>query len=324
MYLVAQEFYSILPGLLYLIMIPAGYMVMTIYFITNLHVVSWGTRESQQVKTISQLEKERQKTEVKKLRKSRRKSGILGWLGAHALMQEVGNILKQVQQGLLQFTQKKSDSVPAKSRTDQLLEELIAEIRRGRAGVGQVDESSQNAPLNESNHDCLSTQNHVPSSVGNQGLSPDLSDSSDVEESNTLMTSIGYHAEDPRQHPDPPGSENEEQAPEPQRHLVPPDDVKNPSWLTSNVCGEGPVTQLTQRELTFWMQLINRYLYPLCEDKAYSEKINADLKALRDNVVFFFVMISALWLALTMQLEASWGVMLNQDVHVCVCVCVCV
>ena len=40
-----QEFFCIVPGLLYFLLIPSMYMFMIIYALTNLHVVNWGTRE---------------------------------------------------------------------------------------------------------------------------------------------------------------------------------------------------------------------------------------------------------------------------------------
>jgi hypothetical protein len=40
-----QEFWCIVPGLLYLLLIPSMYLLLIIYSLINLNVVSWGTRE---------------------------------------------------------------------------------------------------------------------------------------------------------------------------------------------------------------------------------------------------------------------------------------
>nr|AHX26709.1 chitin synthase [Platynereis dumerilii] len=40
------EFSCLAPGLIYFLCIPAGYLVLTIYSFSNMHVVSWGTRET--------------------------------------------------------------------------------------------------------------------------------------------------------------------------------------------------------------------------------------------------------------------------------------
>lgn len=36
----------IIYGLMYFICIPSGYLLLTIYSLVNMHIVSWGTRES--------------------------------------------------------------------------------------------------------------------------------------------------------------------------------------------------------------------------------------------------------------------------------------
>ncbi|XP_031435213.1 chitin synthase 1 [Clupea harengus] len=45
-----QEFTMIIYGLMYFICIPSGYLLLTIYSLVNMHIVSWGTRESSKAK----------------------------------------------------------------------------------------------------------------------------------------------------------------------------------------------------------------------------------------------------------------------------------
>jgi chitin synthase len=40
-----QEFFCIVPGLIYLLSIPSMYLLLILYSLINLNVVSWGTRE---------------------------------------------------------------------------------------------------------------------------------------------------------------------------------------------------------------------------------------------------------------------------------------
>lgn len=40
-----QEFWCIVPGIIYLLSIPSMYLLLILYSIINLNVVSWGTRE---------------------------------------------------------------------------------------------------------------------------------------------------------------------------------------------------------------------------------------------------------------------------------------
>ena len=54
-----QEFWCVVPGLMYLLCIPSMYLLLIIYSITNLNVVSWGTREVAVKKTKKEMEEER-------------------------------------------------------------------------------------------------------------------------------------------------------------------------------------------------------------------------------------------------------------------------
>merc|ERR550519_2766623 len=63
-----QEFWCVVPGLIYLLCIPSMYLLLIIYSFTNLNVVSWGTREVAVKKTKKELEAERKEAaqQVKK------------------------------------------------------------------------------------------------------------------------------------------------------------------------------------------------------------------------------------------------------------------
>ena len=41
-----REFLDLIPGLLYYITIPSGYLLLIIYSMFNMNIVSWGTRET--------------------------------------------------------------------------------------------------------------------------------------------------------------------------------------------------------------------------------------------------------------------------------------
>merc|ERR1719500_2179221 len=54
-----QEFWCIVPGIIYLLCIPSMYLLLTIYSITNLNDVSWGTREVAAKKSKKEIEAEK-------------------------------------------------------------------------------------------------------------------------------------------------------------------------------------------------------------------------------------------------------------------------
>ncbi|XP_071953411.1 chitin synthase chs-2-like [Antedon mediterranea] len=67
-----QEIWNILFGVLHFLAIPSGYVLLVIYSLSNLNIVSWGTREVPKKKTKAEIEQEQ--TEV--IQKA--KNGIFG------------------------------------------------------------------------------------------------------------------------------------------------------------------------------------------------------------------------------------------------------
>ncbi|XP_075057042.1 chitin synthase chs-2-like [Mixophyes fleayi] len=56
-----HEFFLLIHGLIYIICVPSGYLLLTIYSLVNLHIVSWGTRETVTPKTKTKPKKKRVK-----------------------------------------------------------------------------------------------------------------------------------------------------------------------------------------------------------------------------------------------------------------------
>ena len=57
----SNEIFNLLHGFLYLVTIPGGYLLLVTYALCNLHVVSWGTRETVEVVKPKPGEKEKTK-----------------------------------------------------------------------------------------------------------------------------------------------------------------------------------------------------------------------------------------------------------------------
>ena len=117
-----NEFVSVIPGALYFICLPTGYLILTIYYLCNMHIVSWGTREVAPRKTKAEIEQEKRIAEER--RKEEKRIGIFGRLGLNLIFKEIVGMFKQFR--------KDNQSEESKSRTDTLLEELINEIRLSR------------------------------------------------------------------------------------------------------------------------------------------------------------------------------------------------
>ena len=259
-----EEFACVIPGALYFICLPTGYLILTIYYLCNMHIVSWGTREVPQRKTKEEIEDEKRIAEEKRNKQAEKKKGIFGWLGLNSIFTEMVEMFKQLR--------KDNQREERKSSTDILLEELISEMRLSRQPLVQ--------------------QEITPSSMESES---DLSvNETRVDESESNKTS-----EHKVETPSPEHTVEKEERPQ----LLKYDDLENPAWLQSPVTGDGPIRPLTEKENIFWRQLLHKYLHPINEDKAHQAKVAADLKDLRNNVVFGFFMTSAIWIALSMELQ---------------------
>ena len=108
-----QEFWCVVPGIIYLLCIPSMYLLLIIYSITNLNVVSWGTREGVVKKTKKELRDEKkaaEKAEASAKKRGGMFSGMLGSLQNGAEPEEggidisLGNVLR-----LMAFTKKQEN-----------------------------------------------------------------------------------------------------------------------------------------------------------------------------------------------------------------------
>lgn len=260
-----EEFGCVLPGLLYFICIPASYLVLNIYFLCNLNVVSWGTREAPKKKTKEDVEREKIEQEEKKNKKQ--KHGVLGWLGLKNIIGELGELFRQMRTVIHESFKMNDES--QKKKTDQLLEELILEIRKDRLDSRSFQQSiDTSSSSSESVHDSDGSEEHAAS------LSITPAPQEAVPESVNGIPS-----------------------------WLKKEDPENPGWLSSPDIGDGPLVYLDDNENIFWKQLIRKYLRPIADDKEHKDKMSAALKSLRDNVVFAFFMVTALWVAFFLQLE---------------------
>ncbi|NP_001245291.1 chitin synthase A [Bombyx mori] len=83
------------------------------------------------------------------------------------------------------------------------------------------------------------------------------------------------------------------------------DDLINPYWIEDPGLKKGEVDFLSPPEVQFWKDLIDKYLYPIDEDKDEKARISRDLKELRDSSVFSFFMINALFVLIVFLLQLN-------------------
>ncbi|XP_068167682.1 chitin synthase 1 [Antennarius striatus] len=144
-----EEFGMIIYGLMYFICIPSGYLLLTIYSLVNMHVVSWGTRESNNCLAPQQG----RPTEYHRGRSSNL-SANEKWkqpLRYMCITQETENVMIQqitgqtVQHARLipattqKTTQRASENVETETKKDTTTGETLAEIESKKLLNGKPD-----------------------------------------------------------------------------------------------------------------------------------------------------------------------------------------
>jgi len=78
----------------------------------------------------------------------------------------------------------------------------------------------------------------------------------------------------------------------------------NPYWSELPWLGsESVIGFLHTDEITFWQQILSKYLAPLDKDDEEERRIQTDLIGLRNNAGFAFFMLNAIWIILQFQCE---------------------
>ncbi|XP_034946911.1 chitin synthase chs-2 isoform X1 [Chelonus insularis] len=268
-----QEFWCIVPGIIYLLSIPSMYLLLILYSIINLNVVSWGTREVQVKKTKKELEQEKKEAEEAK-RKAKQKS-LLGFLqnGAGNNDDDQGSIeisLAGLFKCILCTHGKPSDEKQQLVAIAESLEQLGKRLENIERTVDPHGHSSGRRRAS-------STSSRV------DHLGP-------IEEE-------GRHAS---------GSESEAETEASQPNEPPRDNFNDrPYWLNDEGLKKGEIDVLSMQEEMFWKDLLEKYLYPIDEDKAEKARIAKDLKDLRDQSVFAFFMMNALFVLIVFLLQLN-------------------
>jgi len=270
-----QEFWCIVPGLIYLLCIPSMYLLLIIYSITNLNVVSWGTREVAVKKTKKEMEEDRKA--ALESAKTKKKEGIWGLIKGGeddgddegGIDISLGNVLR-----LMMFTHKKESQ--DREQLIRIADSLDSLTKRLDHIENVIDP-----------HASTTKQRRKSSRISLRG-GDNMAAVSEAGESVDMDT-----------------EEDASQTTEPQEER---DDLINPFWIEDRELGRGEVDYLSGAEIQFWKDLIEKYLHPLDADKQKQAKITAGLKELRDKSVFFFAVFNALFVLIVFMLT------LNKDV----------
>merc|ERR1712223_29975 len=269
-----QEFWCVVPGMIYLLCIPSMYLLLIIYSITNLNNVSWGTREVAAKKTKKELEDEKKAAAA--VQKKKKADGIWGLIrGSDEADDEeggidisIGNVLR-----LMAFTHKKESQ--DKEQLIRIADSLDT-LGKRLDHIENVIDPHNTAPKQRRKSSRLSLRGEAMTAVSEGGESLDM----DTEED-------ASHTTEPKEERD---------------------DLINPFWIEDRDLGRGEVDYLSGPEIQFWKDLIEKYLFPIDADKTKQALITQGLKELRDKAVFFFAMFNALFVLIVFMLT------LNKDI----------
>ncbi|XP_063838670.1 chitin synthase chs-2 isoform X3 [Ostrinia nubilalis] len=267
-----QEFWCIVPGIIYLLSIPSMYLLLILYSVINLNVVSWGTREVQTKKTKKEIEQEKKDAEEAK-KKAKQKS-LLGFLQGVNNNEDEGSIEFSFA-GLFKCM---FCTHPKGNEEKVQLLHIASTLEKLEKKLDVVERTVDPHGLNRGRK--LSV-GHRGSTNGDHQLDalaegPEDEHDSDSE-TDTLSTS-------PRERRD---------------------DLINPYWIEDPELKKGEVDFLSPSELQFWKDLIDKYLYPIDANKEEEARISRDLKELRNSSVFSFFMCNALFVLIVFLLQLN-------------------
>ncbi|CAH0557892.1 unnamed protein product [Brassicogethes aeneus] len=256
-----QEFWCIVPGLIYLLSIPSMYLLLILYSIINLNVVTWGTREVAVKKTKKELAEEKKNAED--MKKKVKQKSLLGFLQNGGTSEDDEGSIEISLAGLFRCmlcTHQKAGDEKAQlihiGDTLDVLAKRLDHIEKVVDPAGHVSRRRSMSASSRGDH-------HHLGAVTEENMD-DESDNSDSETASTV----------------------------PQNKR---DDLVNPYWIEDADVGKGEVEFLSSSEMGFWKDLLAKYLYPIDENKEEKARIASDLKELRDQSVFAFFMLNALF-----------------------------
>ncbi|XP_047739700.1 chitin synthase chs-2 isoform X2 [Hyalella azteca] len=268
-----QEFWCLPTGLVYYLVVPSMYLLLQIYSCYNLNDVSWGTRDVPVKKSKEELEREK-----KELEEAEKKQAQTGWMASLT-----GN--GQGDSGMAGFFRKMC------CYKGYMSEHILRSVDSLKKQLDRMEAHLGMAPTTQRRRSTMTPRGSNRSS--------------------DLHVETVAHA-------DPVYSDEESQASATKDER---NDLINPYWMEDkNVFGklghkdasgghtDGQVEFLTKQEVTFWQDLIERYLKPLDKNKDSEAKAKQELLDLRNMAVFSFTMINAIFIVIIFLMQA------NQDV----------
>ena len=322
-----EELMCLVPGVLYFLCIPSGFLLLFIYSMINMNVVSWGTREIARPSESLDSVKEREQAKTIGVRDEFKRLAL--------------TVCCCIKNRVVNYIEQKAQPQPPQAKKNDIVREVIAELgaMEGRTATDPAATTSAAAAAERTVQAQLHRQDstterasYVPASCyeskygGSQA--PDYTRrppmNSNLLEGRQRIIAKQLDSIQPVEHSrlasasflsdkfkdneslsySQPGRENNPYYSSIQNESrIQRDDLVNPAWITDRSLGRGPIRYLESSEALFWQKLIDKYLKPIDHDRDHEAKITADLRALRNNACFLFFMLNFLWLFIIVLLQ---------------------
>ncbi|CAG2101348.1 unnamed protein product [Medioppia subpectinata] len=275
-----QEFACVLPLPLYMLLIPSMYLLLTIYSVTNMHIVSWGTREVKSKLTAKEAAMAAEAAAEEEAEKAK-KGNLFGKLDFSKLGSKAGLFT------CMCCSSNRSDEDSAK------LSEIREQLNRVNDNVATIKHSVE-IPDNQSRRGTVqyrrqssSAKHSVGGDVG--GLSTIHGGQTDEEDGDDDRSSDSQSA----------FIEEKLRSPSIADSMV----ASKPRWCRDPTFKKFPLVPLKDNELQFWQDFIPKYLLPLDENPKEQKRIAADLIDLRNKMVFAFAIMNTIFILFVLLLQ---------------------
>lgn len=279
-----QEFSCFYPIVLYLLCVPSMYLLLMIYSLVNLNVVTWGTREVQTKKTRAEMEEEKRQEEEAK------KRGTSGGLLAMLNRREGDDLEGSLTFSLANLVRCMFCTYPKPNKEELHLIHIEESLAQMNNTMQSIMNMFQQGSSDAGKKRFIRTQ---PMSTRNQldyhhNFETQMSRQQDLEIYHDEMDQDDEHDRE--------NSNSDERHRQLMKKDFKRDDLRNPFWIEDKDLKDGEIDYLPDHELSFWKDLIEKYLYPLDSNKDHQARVASELKELRNRVVFAIFMLNALFI----------------------------
>ena len=309
-----EEMLCLVPGILYFLCIPSGFLLLFIYSMCNMHVVSWGTREIAKVASKEEIEqkmKERENSSMKAVKEFCMglccclKAQCVNLVNRHRNPQpKKEEIVKEIMAELGRIEPGKQDGANPNYATPKQQQNAATPISQGDAAQN-YEPQGRNYDSNRSSGRSVFSNSIVDERQ--RSIVRQL-DSIHKDMNSMYDTGAKYAGGDKFKDSESlvygqPQKDDPYYSCIPNEPRIQRDDLVNPFWITDKELKRGHVRYLDDGETNFWQKLIEKYLHPLAVDKVHETKVKTDLITLRNNAAFLFFMVNFLWLFIIFLLQ---------------------